>query len=235
MRAHGEFAAVGETAVGGGIEQTHRGRLAKCPPDPVNRGKICRQGQDYRSWAGATVPWHSLNGLGPTAQVCITIMPEAAKEDVVWPNDAWRLRLLFQAASLSPPAIQYAIFSEEPIVRFLADLARVRCTCRVQLNDIHDINERRARRQIQLAGVWERLFRAVRGDEVHLAVPGCSELVLMSNAPAGKKWFVTKTVEVGARRCCWSVPFEAVAGHEAAVSLREDDALDLTTLDNDPP
>jgi len=165
----------------------------------------------------------------------IRVMDEKVKTHEPWPQEAWRLRLAFQASSLSPPAVQYAIFSEEPTPRFLTDLKRVKEICRVQLKDIHDLNERRARREIQLAGVWGRLFRSVRGDEVHLAVPGCSELVLMSNAPAGKKWLVTKTVQVGGRRCCWSVPFEAVAAQETEVTLTEDNALHLATLDNDAP
>jgi hypothetical protein len=160
-------------------------------------------------------------------------MDEQTTGQVVWPQDAWRLRLLFDAPSLNPPVVQYAIFPENPVTRFAADLERVEKVCREQLSKMQDPERRQTVRRIQLAGVWNRLFRAVRGDEVYLVAAGCSDLVLMTNAPPGDKWFVTKAVEIGERPFCWSVPFSAIQGGEATVKLTEDNALNLATLDKD--
>jgi hypothetical protein len=158
-------------------------------------------------------------------------MDEQTTARVVWPQDAWRLRLLLDAPSLNPPVVQYAIFSENPVSRFAADLERVEKACREQLRETHDPDLRKTVRRSQLASVWNRLFRAVRGDEVYLVAAGCSDLALMSNAPPGNKWLVTKAVQIGGRPFCWNVAFEAIQGREATVNLREDNSLDLATLD----
>jgi hypothetical protein len=160
-------------------------------------------------------------------------MDEQTTGQVVWPQDAWRLRLLLDAPSLNPPVVQYAIFSENPVARFAADLERVKKTCLEQLSKTQDPDRRQTVRRIQLAGVWNRLFRAVRGDEVYLAAAGCSDLALMTNAPSGDKWLVTKAVQIDGRPFCWSVAFEAIQGREVTVKLTKDNALDLATLDRD--
>jgi len=151
---------------------------------------------------------------------------------VAWPHNAWRLRLLLDVPSLNPPAVQYAIFSEDPVPRFAADLERAETACRAQLRDIHDADRRQTVRRVQLAGVWNRLFRVIGGDQVYLAIPGCSDPALMSSAPQGNKWLVTKPVQAGGRVFCWSVPFAAVPAQEVAVNLSEHNALDLTALDH---
>lgn len=87
---------------------------------------------------------------------------------------------------------------------------------------------------MQLAAVWNRLFHALRGDEVYLLVPGSSDIALMSNAPGGRRWVVTKPVQISDRMVAWSVPFEAVAGEETAVDVAETNALDLAALDTAP-
>src|SRR6516165_3044184 len=101
-------------------------------------------------------------------------MDKQTTGQVVWPQDAWRLRLLLDAPSLNPPVVQYSIFSEDPVARFAADLERVKKTCLEQLSKTQDPDRRQTVRRVQLAGVWNRLFRAVRGDEVYLADAGCS-------------------------------------------------------------
>ena len=158
-------------------------------------------------------------------------MDEQTTGQVVWPQDAWRLRLLLVAPSLNPPVVQYAIFSENPAARFASDLERLEKTCREQLNKTRDSERRQSVRRIQLAGIWNRLFRAVRGDEVYLAAGGWSDLALMSSAPAGDKWLATKAVQLRGCPFCWSMAFEAIQGGEATVKLTEDNALDLATLD----
>ena len=157
------------------------------------------------------------------------------QEQVIWPKDSWRLRVRFSVSSLGLcHAVQYGIFSEDPLERFPSDLRRVENVYHANLNEVSDPEKQRVLRKIQLAAVWNNLFRALRGDQVYLLIPGCSDIALMSNAPAGKKWLVTKQVQLNDRLLCWSVPFEAVAGEEVEISLTEGNVLDLASLDKVP-
>ncbi len=145
-----------------------------------------------------------------------------------WPSHAWRLRLELATPSWSLPAIQYAIFSQDPVPEFKAVFSRMEKSWVPQLNEITDVERRKTVEQLQLAWAWNHLFRRIPGDEVGLLT---SEDVLMCGSAAGKKWFVSKPVQIGHRRLCWSVPFEAVAGQEAAVKLTENTALDLAIIE----
>lgn len=158
-------------------------------------------------------------------------MDGAIKEQVTWPRNAWRLRLRLSAPSLDPPVVQYGVFTEDPRGQFSSVLRRVEPAYQKKLAEIEDPGKRQVLRRIQLAAVWSHLFRALRGDQVYLLVPPCSDTALMSSAPAGAKWLVTKPVQMGARPCCWSVPFQAVPGEEVEISLTESNVIDLEALD----
>jgi hypothetical protein len=156
-------------------------------------------------------------------------------QQVVWPKDSWRLRVRFSVSSLRlRHAIQYGIFCEDPLERFPPDLSRVANVYQAKLSEVNDPEKKKALRRIQLAAAWNNLFRALRGDQVYLLIPDCSDIALMSNAPAGKKWLVTKPVQVNGRSVCWSVPFEAVTGEEVEINLTEANLLDLASLDKVP-
>ncbi len=159
-------------------------------------------------------------------------MDGQTKEQGAWPRDAWRLRLRLSVSSLDQPAIQYGVFSEDPRKGFSSDLKRVEHVYLQKPAETEDPGKRQALRRIRLAGVWSHLFRTLRGDQVYLLVSPCSDASLMSNAPAGAKWLVTKPVQIGGRPCCWSVPFEAAPGQEIGITLAEDNLLDLEALDS---
>lgn len=158
-------------------------------------------------------------------------MADQTSGEVTWPENAWRLRIRLDAFSLDPPAVLYGVFSENPTIQFAADFARLENFLKAELSEIRDVEQRPIVRAVQLAGIWNRGFRVLRGDEVSLLIPGCSDIALMSSAPAGKKWLVTMAVQIGGNRFCWSVPFEAVAGEEVEVTLTETNALALASLD----
>jgi hypothetical protein len=50
---------------------------------------------------------------------------------------------------------------------------------------------------------------------------------ISSNEPEGKKWLVTKVVEVKGKPVCWSVPVEVKTGEMVRAALTEDNELDL--------
>ena len=149
-----------------------------------------------------------------------------------WPRDAWKLSLELDVPTSSLPAIEYAIFSQDPIPRFKAILGRMEQKWRAQLNATEDEERRQTMRQLQRAVAWTHLFRSVSGDEVYLLTPGRAHTALMSNSSPGKKWVVSKPVAMGDKRLCWSLPFEAVVGEKAEIRLSEDTALDLLAIEN---
>jgi hypothetical protein len=157
-------------------------------------------------------------------------MDDEAQGQATWPANTWRLRLCLDISSSRLPAIQYAIFCEEPIAKFKAVLSRMEKPWAEQLNQIDDAQKRHTVKELQRASAWKHLFRSVPGDEVYLLIPGSSDIALMSNALAAKKWVVSMPVQIEGRRLCWSVPFEAVAGSETAINLTEDTALDLAMI-----
>lgn len=151
---------------------------------------------------------------------------------VDWPKDAWSLHLELVVPKSSLPAIQYAIFPEDPIPRFRAILGRMEKTWQIQLNQIGDEKKRQTTKVFQRVWVWNHLFRTVPGDEVGLLASESADLTLMSSTSPGKKWVASKPVPLEDRWLSWSIPFEAVAGREAKVRLSEDNALDLQTIEN---
>ena len=128
------------------------------------------------------------------------------------------------------PAIQYAIVSEDPIAKFGAILRRMEKVWLAQLNDIEDDEKCKTRKVLQRVWTWNHLFRTVPGDEVHLLASESADVTLMSNSSPGTKWVISKPVLLEDRRVCWSIAFEAVAGWQAKIKLKEDSALDLQTI-----
>jgi hypothetical protein len=154
-------------------------------------------------------------------------------KSVDWPKDAWRLRLELDVPRSSLPAIQYAIFAEDPIPQFRAILARMEKPWLAQLNEINDEKKRQTRKVLQRVWAWNHLFSTVPGDEVGLLVASDrDEVTLMSNSSSGMKWVVSKPVLLEDRMLCWSIPFEAVPGSKAEITLNEETSLDLQTIEN---
>jgi len=56
---------------------------------------------------------------------------------------------------------------------------------------------------------------------------------MSSNAPDGKKWIVTKAVDIKGKPVCWCIPVEVKTGKQIEVTLNESNIFDLrTTYDN---
>jgi hypothetical protein len=78
---------------------------------------------------------------------------------------------------------------------------------------------------------WNAGFQKVTGDNLWLLTnPGN---VLTSNAPAGKKWVIAKTVRIKEQPVCWSIPIEVKIGKPVNVTLNKSNTLDLRTPYND--
>lgn len=125
------------------------------------------------------------------------------------PQAVWRLAIRLDGTGLDIPALQYALFSEDP-----KEL----------------LKQRMQRRPGPAPILWDLLFTQVTGDDVGLLISNPNSMVgMMSNGPGGKKWLVTKVSTQGGKAYCWSIPFETDAEGEAIV-LNKDNVMDLNNF-----
>ncbi len=86
-----------------------------------------------------------------------------------------------------------------------------------------------------MTSTWDRLFSAVPGDQVYLlTAPRRKDgetqvrtLAFASNAPAGRKGFVSKIAYLKDHPICWSIPLDTETGKAVTAQLRTENVLDL--------
>jgi hypothetical protein len=81
-------------------------------------------------------------------------------------------------------------------------------------------------RRAVMAAAWDGVFKKVPGNHLYQLRSRATQTVA-SDAPDGKKWIVTKAVQVKGKPVCWSFPVKVKTGEEIAVTLTEDKAVDL--------
>ena len=78
---------------------------------------------------------------------------------------------------------------------------------------------------------WDSGFSSITGQDVGLLTncpgPNSSAIVVSSNGPAGKKWLVTKCVDIDLRPYCWCIPVEVKIGKHVFVTLDKNNTFDL--------
>ncbi len=140
----------------------------------------------------------------------------------------WGLELSLDMPSLTAPALQVAVFNEDPLLGFRQRLERNRGTHAAFVNAAPAQQKDQAR-HVQISVVWGAAFRKITGDEVYLLTPGPrGSLQLSANTPAGKKWIATKVVMINQRPCCWCLPVQTKGGQEIPLVLNGENILDLT-------
>ncbi|HUI63578.1 MAG TPA: hypothetical protein VL126_01960 [Bacteroidota bacterium] len=143
----------------------------------------------------------------------------------------WRLKISLDAPFLRPPAVLWALFPEDPRKRFLDELQKMRSSFQEQVKAVADAAIREQILRSQPAVTWDHLFKSVSGDKVGLLTYALDVVHLISsNDSGGKKWIVTKAVQTRSQVLCWCVPFDAVIGHESALTLNKDNVLNLIEL-----
>jgi hypothetical protein len=83
---------------------------------------------------------------------------------------------------------------------------------------------------IRTAGVtvtWNLGFRDVTGADLHLLAFQYGGHSMTSNSTDGRKWVVTKTVQLDGKPTCWCIPVEVKKGEHVAVTLSESNTFDL--------
>ena len=80
-----------------------------------------------------------------------------------------------------------------------------------------------------MAAAWATVFRKVTGDHLD-QLPSGGSLFCSSNGSDGKKWIVTKVVQIKGKPVCWCIPVEVKTGKEISVTLTEDNVFDLGSV-----
>jgi TolB protein len=167
----------------------------------------------------------------------ITTAPAAlADEQKVeqWRQSTWQLSVQLDAPALVPPAVQFAVFDKDPLPGFAAKTKRMQSYRRSQQGQAEDEDEKQIQRNSAMTVHWDLGFKEVSGDQLYLLTArrgkrGSSQSghIISSNGPDGKKWVVTKVVQMKGKPVCWYLPVEVKTGAEIKVTLSEDNLFDL--------
>ncbi|MCU0914005.1 MAG: hypothetical protein MUC88_05520 [Planctomycetes bacterium] len=142
----------------------------------------------------------------------------------------WHLELTLEMQGLKPPALQWAVFDEDPLPGFVERLERRRKTLPAAVKAAPE-QEEVAARNARISVNWDLAFRKITADEAYLLTPAPrGSHGYTTNGPAGPKWIVTKTVMIDGKPHCWCVPVEVKAGKEIALILRAKNITDLTGI-----
>jgi len=137
----------------------------------------------------------------------------------------WRIQLILRVPGSAPVEVTYAIFDEDPIPGFKASVKKWqanRKAARLENEAVKGVE-----RQEAMATNWDAvIFRKIRGDRLY-QLKSSRFATLASNESDGKKWIVTKVVEIKGKSVCWCLPVEVKTGAAIKATLAEDNVFDL--------
>jgi len=167
------------------------------------------------------------------ASVAWTYSVSAQDEDVERcpKRSTWQVGLTLDTPNLVPPAVQWTILDKDPVPGFRARVKRAQSYHRKRLERAKDEAEKKQERSIQMTVDWNLGFKVVTGDKVYLLAssPGVSHSIT-SNGPDGRKWIVTKIVQIKRKPVCWCLPIEVKMGKTNQVTLTEDNIFGLEAV-----
>lgn len=141
----------------------------------------------------------------------------------------WTMGIALDSPDLATPAVQWAIFNEDPVPEFKERMARYRSA--YQKEDAKGTKRQWRMREIRSAritGDWDRSFKRITGDKMNLltGAPGHSQ-GYSSDGDDGQKWIVTKIVSIHGTPVCWCLPVEVRKGETIQIKLTEKNRFDL--------
>jgi hypothetical protein len=145
----------------------------------------------------------------------------------------WSLKvgLDLNKEEMHPPALMFAVFSNDPIPQFINRIKRMHNTYTKQFDNETDHNKRESLRITQIEATWEMGFYDIKGSDVYLLFPTSNlSQVVSANSPEGKKWVVTKWLYYQGKNICWAVPVDVGANKSINLMLTANNALDLDSL-----
>ena len=143
------------------------------------------------------------------------------KEKEEWLRKTWVLPLTLRVPGAAYFEVPYAIFDEDPIPGFKASVKKAGRLFKEAVG----ADERR----VAMAAAWSTVFRKITGDQLN-QLPSGGSVFCSSNGPDGKKWIVTKLVQIKGKPVCWCIPVEVKTGKETSVTLTEDNVFDLGSV-----
>ena len=146
-----------------------------------------------------------------------------------WRQSTWQIALDLDSPNLVPAAVQWTVLDNDPLADFSDRVRASRNHYHAQLSEASDDTRKNLIRSSQVRVNWDLGFRQVTGDKVYLltSAPGVAHVV-SSNAPAGKKWIVSKIVHLNGAPACWCIPVDVETGKKVHVTLDEKNMFDLT-------
>lgn len=138
----------------------------------------------------------------------------------------WQVAFDLDAPSISPQAVQYSIFDEDPVPAFVAQVKRMAGHAREQLEKAHSEADKELVNAAQMEAAWNLGFKGVSGDKIYL-IKNTSNSSMTSSGNAGIKWFVTKIVHANGKPVCWCIPIEVTRGELIDVGFNEKNMFDL--------
>ena len=122
-----------------------------------------------------------------------------------------------QMPGLDPPAVQMAVFYEDPVNYFDQHLRIAKVNSYVSDPNFDPTG--------WMLGCWDGSFRMISGDRLYLLT---MEPVRYTSSDIGKKvWIVTKAARVGEKPVCWRIPLKVKFGKEYQVVLSKNNQFDL--------
>jgi len=144
------------------------------------------------------------------------------------PPNVWVLQISLDSPDLVPPAVQWALLDHDPVPEYKNRIAKSRAFNAKRLSEAKSESRMRIERGAQMSVAWDRNFRSVTGDQVHLltTAPGVTQ-AFSSDADEGPRWLITKTVSILGEPVCWCIPIETQVGVNLHIKLTEKNRFDL--------
>ena len=145
-----------------------------------------------------------------------------------WKRSSWQMTMNLETRNLKPPAVQWTVFDKDPVPGFHARLEKMKGYNIERLEGAEDDADKELMRSSTMRVHWNQGFEEVTGDKVYLLIraPRSSQS-FSSNAPDGKKWIVTKTVQIKGKPVCWCIPVTVETGKEIHITFTNDNMFDL--------
>ncbi|MCK4957453.1 MAG: hypothetical protein KAS49_07435 [Candidatus Cloacimonetes bacterium] len=212
------------------------------------RKTICKTIEEYKDFARIKYPIHTIARDNHNNKISVTKLyevkfltdvnknlftkdAELPEEDTSAKEKSWEMSIELDMQELIPPAVQWVIFDIDPVSLFKNQVRMMRNFELEQEQAAKDSLEKKMSRIAGITTSWNSVFRRITGDQIYLltSAPGVSHGI-SSNTPEGKKWLVTKTVNVEGKPICWCLPIETKYGEEIKVKLTKDNIFDLAGI-----
>lgn len=170
------------------------------------------------------VPSHfSIDALG---------MASVKREKVdEWKRATWQLVPTLAVGGVDPPAVQWALLDDDPVMGFRDHLEERRSADDGKPALTPAPAESRSAARALASVAWNLQFRSATADQVGLLVSAPDKMMVYStNSAKERVWFATKPVEIDSRVLAWSFPMRPEIGSQDSVELNLGNAIDLTSI-----